>query len=166
MDVAWRPACASLFVILLLVAPLPPAAGAGKATASFRGDAPHHGVYESRPVRRRPALRWKLQTAGPVRSSPTLAGSLVLMGSGDGNLYAVDAASGRLAWKAATGGGVDSSPAVAGGAVFFGSRDGKVYAVDLATGAPRWSVSLGADLPFAWGYDYSSPRRPSTATGS
>src|SRR5436305_9190854 len=124
MDDAPRLALASL----LLAAAVAPAARAAEVTASFRGGAAHHGVYESRPVRRRPALLWKLQTAGPVRSSPTLAGSLVLVGSGDGNLYAVDAASGRLAWKAATGGGVDSSPAVAGDSVFFVSRDGKVYA--------------------------------------
>lgn len=144
----------ALFCALLLV---PSCALA--ATTSFRGGAAHEGVFDSRPVRRQPALRWRFDTRGPVRSSPTVAGALVLVGSGDGGLYGVDATSGRQVWRFATSGSVDSSPAVAGDTAVFASRDRHVYAVDLATGAERWRVATGEELPFPWGYEYflSSP---------
>jgi hypothetical protein len=62
----------------------------------------------------------------------------VLFGSGDGHLYAVDAATGAARWRVATGGRVRSSPAVAGGRVFVGSMDGTLYAVGLRTGRLVW----------------------------
>lgn len=129
------------------------------AQTSFRADFAHSGVFNSRSVANKPALRWKFDTQGPVHSSPTLAGNAVFFGSGDGNVYALHAASGKMLWKFQTGGGVDSSPAVAGGTVFFASRDGNFYAVDARNGKIRWQTSIGADLPFIYGYDYllSSP---------
>jgi eukaryotic-like serine/threonine-protein kinase len=131
----------------------------GDAAAGFRGDPAHRGVFDSHAIRSAPAVRWRFETQGPVRSSPTIAGSRVVFGSGDGNLYTLDAATGKLIWKLATGGPVDSSPAVAGSSVFFASGDRTVRAADLRTGEPRWSVALGEDLPFDGGYDYllSSP---------
>lgn len=46
-------------------------------------------------------------------SSPVVAGGNVYFGSGDGNVYAVAAASGKLQWKFATGDVVHASPAYA-----------------------------------------------------
>ena len=95
-------------------------------------------------------VRWKLAT-GPVvpfpwgyesgdfwTSSPAYSNGLVLAGAGDGYLYAVDAASGKVRWRLKTGGRIRSSPAVARGSVFVGSADGRFYAADLATGRERW----------------------------
>ena len=75
-----------------------------------------------------------------VFSSPGGGGrSSVYAGSADGNLYALDAATGARLWSAATGGYVYSSPAVTNGTVYVGSTDGNVYAYDLAGAeqAPR-----------------------------
>ena len=66
-------------------------------------------------------------------SSPVLGGGAVYFGSGDGNLYALDAASGALKWKFPTGDVVHASPAYADGVVFFGSWDSYFYAVDART---------------------------------
>lgn len=78
-------------------------------------------------------------------SSPAVAGGMVTFGSGDGHIYAVDAATGALRWKFRTGDVVHASPAVADGAVFVGSWDGKLYALDAATGAQRWVFQGGTD---------------------
>jgi len=78
-------------------------------------------------------------------SSPTLANGDVFFGSGDGNVYALDAASGALKWKFKTGNVVHSSPAVSGGMLYVGSWDHYLYALDAATGRLRWKFETGAD---------------------
>lgn len=78
-------------------------------------------------------------------SSPVAAGGAVYFGSGDGNLYALDAATGDLRWKFGTGDVVHASPAVSGGTVYFGSWDSYFYAVDAATGKEKWRFHGGED---------------------
>ncbi len=78
-------------------------------------------------------------------SSPVVAGGAVYFGSGDGNVYALDAASGHLRWKFHTGDVVHASPAYADGVVFFGSWDSYLYAVDADTGAEKWRFHGGED---------------------
>jgi outer membrane protein assembly factor BamB len=89
--------------------------------------------------------------------------TLVLVGSADGHLYALERRTGNLAWKVPADGAINSSPAVAGSLVYFTSQRGTMYAVALADGRLRWSAAPGASLPPAWagasGIDYygSSP---------
>ena len=78
-------------------------------------------------------------------SSPVVAQGAVYFGSGDGNLYAVDVASGELRWKFPTGDVVHASPAYADGVLFFGSWDSYFYAVDAATGKEKWRFHGGED---------------------
>jgi outer membrane protein assembly factor BamB len=68
------------------------------------------------------------------------------VGSGDGKLYALKAADGKLVWSYLTGGEVASSPAIANGTVIFGSYDGKLYALDAQVGALKWSYATGDKL--------------------
>jgi eukaryotic-like serine/threonine-protein kinase len=56
------------------------------------------------------------------------------VGSGDDNLYALNAATGTPLWSYTTGGGVGSSPAVANGVVYVGSGDDNLYAFGLSGG--------------------------------
>ena len=127
--------------------------------AMFRGDARHTGVAPGTVGPALAGVKWKFPTRGPVRGSPVVAGELVLFGSGDGNLYALEAASGRERWRATLGGAVASAPAVAGGLVFATSRERRMTALDLETGRERWRFEAGPDLPFRWGWDFwlSSP---------
>ncbi len=67
------------------------------------------------------------------RHPPGSGGGTVYIGSDDGTVTALDAATGRLRWTYTTGSRVDSSPAVAGGTVYAGSDDGQVYALDAGT---------------------------------
>jgi outer membrane protein assembly factor BamB len=114
-------------------------------------------------------LKWKFATAGERRfaakrlhgaepagetmpdpfdfylSSPAVANGAVYFGSGDGNIYALDAATGALKWKMSTGNVVHASPAVSGGVVYIGSWDSYFYALDAATGAQKWRFKTGED---------------------
>jgi len=92
------------------------------------------------------AVAWRYRDAAkdfPYHSSAAVTESLVIAGSQDKRLHAVDRKTGRPAWVFTTKGKVDSSPAVVGQRVFFGSRDGFVYEVDAATGKETWKYNTG-----------------------
>ena len=114
-------------------------------------------------------LKWKFATSGEHRfaakhlhgalpeaetmpdpfdcylSSPLVSGGNVYFGSGDGNIYALQAASGKLQWKFQTGDVVHASPAIADGVLFLGSWDSYFYALDAATGKEKWRFKTGED---------------------
>ena len=66
-------------------------------------------------------------------------------GSGDGNVYALDATSGALKWKYRTGDVVHSSPAIADGVLYIGSWDTYLYALDAMNGKEKWRFKTGDD---------------------
>jgi eukaryotic-like serine/threonine-protein kinase len=78
-------------------------------------------------------------------SSPAVANGKVFFGSGDGNVYAVDAQTGLLQWKFPTKDVVHASPAVANNTVYIGSWDSYLYAIDADTGQEKWSFKSGDD---------------------
>src|SRR6266581_8333962 len=88
------------------------------------------------------AEKWFFETGGSVAASPAIAGSRLIAPSKDGNVYAIDRATGTLAWKAGVDAGV-SSPAVVGDSVIVGGGSfgttGRVVALDAATGNTLWS---------------------------
>ena len=114
-------------------------------------------------------LKWKFKTEGERRfaakhlhgaepaaetmpdpfdfflSSPVVANGLVYFGSGDTNIYALDASTGTLKWKFKTGDVVHASPALANGTLFVGSWDSYFYALDAATGKEKWRFKTGED---------------------
>jgi outer membrane protein assembly factor BamB len=114
-------------------------------------------------------LKWKFMTGGERRfsathlhgsqpatetmpdpfdcylSSPVVSNGVVYFGSGDGNVYALNAAAGTLKWKFKTGDVVHASPAMADGVVFIGSWDSYFYALDAETGALKWKFKTGED---------------------
>ena len=67
----------------------------------------------------------------------------VYFGSGDGNLYALDAANGKLKWSFETKGLIHTSPALYDGKLYFGSWDTYMYAVDAGTGKLAWKFKTG-----------------------
>lgn len=77
---------------------------------------------------------WGHESADIFTSSPVLWDGWVLFGSGDGHLYAVEAATGRVRWRTFLHGRIRSSPAVRDGKVVVGSADGSVYVVALESG--------------------------------
>jgi len=78
-------------------------------------------------------------------SSPAVWNGTVYFGSGDGNIYALEAATGTLKWKFHTGDVVHASPAISDGTLFIGSWDSYFYALDAATGKEKWRFKTGED---------------------
>jgi outer membrane protein assembly factor BamB len=78
-------------------------------------------------------------------SSPAVWKGAVYFGSGDGNVYALDATTGGIRWKFHTGDVVHASPAIAGGTLFIGSWDSYFYAIDAASGKEKWRFKTGED---------------------
>ena len=62
-----------------------------------------------------------------------MADGVVYVGSGDDNVYALDAATGDVRWSYPTGGEIFSSPVVPGNVVYIGSEDGKLYALNTGS---------------------------------
>ena len=82
----------------------------------------------------------------PFFSSPAVNERLVLIGSRDKNLHAIERRTGAGVWKFPTGGRIEGSPIVFDDAVVFASTDGRLYAAALASGAELWQLDLGESL--------------------
>ncbi|MBI5508445.1 MAG: PQQ-binding-like beta-propeller repeat protein [Deltaproteobacteria bacterium] len=100
-----------------------------------------------------------------VWSSPALGvagGRAVLVaGSYDHNVYAVDAASGERLWSYTTGDGVYSAPVLwngpAGLVAFAASSDRMLYALDAASGRRLWIYAVADFRPTLGGARLSAP---------
>ncbi|MEO5494822.1 MAG: PQQ-binding-like beta-propeller repeat protein [Sphingomonas sp.] len=112
----------------------------------FKGDAQLSGVTDAPPPRGLLGVRFRFRADGPIRSTPVYVGGMVVFGSDDGHVYALDAKSGALKWRFAAGAGVASSPSAVDGTVYVTAWDGHLYAIAAATGIERWHVDLGRDL--------------------
>ncbi|MDB5151552.1 MAG: afsK [Mucilaginibacter sp.] len=64
-------------------------------------------------------------------------------GSSDGNLYALNAFTGKRKWAFKTGGLIHTSPALYQGKIYFGSWDRFFYAIDAKTGKLHWKFETG-----------------------
>jgi outer membrane protein assembly factor BamB len=64
-------------------------------------------------------------------------------GSSDGNLYALNAFTGKKKWAFKTGGLIHTSPALYQGKIYFGSWDRFFYAIDAKTGKLQWKFETG-----------------------
>ncbi|TAM77164.1 hypothetical protein EPN44_03750 [bacterium] len=96
---------------------------------------------------------WNTTVPGPVHATPTLDGSILIVGVYiPGSVVALNAANGSVLWQTpvtAWGaiGSVRTEPLVANGTVYVGSADGDppdcnpgtLAALSEATGAPMWS---------------------------
>jgi len=121
--------------------------------AMFRGNAAHTGVYDASAGGQFGGVRWRVQTGGPVRSSPTIADGVVFIGSSDGQVYALDERDGSERWRTDAGSAVTSTPAVARGTVVVAAFGGHWLGLDVRSGAVRWRLNAGAELPLPWGHE-------------
>jgi glucose dehydrogenase len=124
------------------------AMAAANAQSMFRGDATHSGRYAGPAPRQFHRVKWKFPTGDRVMSSPVFKDNVIYFGGDDGNVYAVDAETGRQIWKRATNGPVPATPAIVDGTLYIGSYDGKFYALDTRTGALKWKVTTEGERRF------------------
>ena len=153
------------FLLPFLLAPLVVAgcAGTGDRVPAGAGPVPASAAAPTRVANESAAaidgVRFTFRTGGPIRGTPLVVGGAVYVGSGDGNVYALDARTGVERWRHATGGAVMSSAAWADGRVYIASRDGHLYAFDAGDGTVRWRHAFGPELgpQNYWDHVLSSP---------
>ncbi|MFE7268410.1 PQQ-binding-like beta-propeller repeat protein [Streptomyces sp. NPDC057592] len=64
------------------------------------------------------------------------------VGSGAGDLYAVNVRNGKQRWKFRADASVGGSPAVSDGTVFASDTE-RLFALDTESGRPRWTITTG-----------------------
>jgi eukaryotic-like serine/threonine-protein kinase len=83
-------------------------------------------------------VKWKFKTQGRIYSSPSVVNNLLLIGSSDNHLYALNSESGKLIWKVETAGAIQSTPVIHNNVAYFLSYDSYFRAVDVSTGKVLW----------------------------
>jgi eukaryotic-like serine/threonine-protein kinase len=101
---------------------------------------------------------WIHATQGPNFATPVVDERWVYIGSGDGDIHALDATTGKPHWRFSTGAPVDSTPVIAGDRLFFQGRDGYLHALDKHHGEPIWRVASGEPGPVDfWDFTLAAP---------
>jgi outer membrane protein assembly factor BamB len=98
---------------------------------------------------KKPEVKWTFEAADrpqPFYASAAVTDKLVIAGSRDRHVHALERATGKEVWNFPTGGKVDSSPVVVGERVCFGSSDGKLYVLNLEDGKLVQKVDLGGAI--------------------
>lgn len=73
-----------------------------------------------------------------LAAGPSVGGGLLVVGSSDGEVAALDAEDGRLLWNVTVGSEVNAAPATDGTRVFVRLASGQLIALDAKTGEQRW----------------------------
>ena len=137
---------------VLLIAATSPIAGQTQRTApanewrQFRGTARLTGTSSATPPETLKLL-WTYDTGETIDSSAAIVDGVVYVGGGDGDLVALDLASGKPRWSYTTGNLIgESSPAVGPDAVYIGDLGGIVHAVSVRDGARLWTFKTGSEI--------------------
>jgi len=90
---------------------------------------------------------WRFDAGGAIYGSPLLVGELVVCGTADGDVVALERGTGALAWRSgAPEYAIEVAPCAGEDGVYVGSWDRYAYALELATGELRWRrPSAGSD---------------------
>jgi outer membrane protein assembly factor BamB len=102
----------------------------------------------SRSTVRRLKQEWTFDVGGYV-SGPAVANGIAYVGSGDGHVYAIDVATGKLRWKLLLDSSFDASwPTVVNGTVYVGTGvdQGQFFALNAGTGAIIWKFRPGGGV--------------------
>jgi outer membrane protein assembly factor BamB len=122
------------------------------ATVALLGDRLYVGTMSSQVLGidwKKGAILWNFAAESrqqPFLSSPAVTDKLVVVGSRDKHLYALDRQSGKMLWSFPTRNKVDSSPVIVGQRVFVGSNDGNLYVLDVAKGTELQRFKLGGSI--------------------
>ena len=91
-------------------------------------------------------LLWRFQTMDfEGGSSPLVTDNLVVVGSSDGNLYALDRGTGAQVWNASVGGKIVGSAALFEKRIYIGSMSGRLVCLGSASELPGLKVRVEAE---------------------
>jgi len=103
----------------------------------FRGDPALRGVGRS-PLPESPKLLWTFE-AESEPTSPVAAEGRAFLATRDGDLIALDIATGKLVWKVKVAAGFEGAPTCASDLVLAPDLEGAVHAFGFADGKKVWS---------------------------
>ena len=78
-----------------------------------------------------------------IRSSPAVSEDVVIFGSRDRRVVALDPQTGAERWQFAARQRIDASPVIAGQRVYVAAADGRLYALDRDSGELLWEFETG-----------------------
>ncbi len=87
--------------------------------------------------------RWGIEGGGPTSIASVSEDRNCIVGGSDGNIYALDAATGTEEWRFSAGSPAGSTVTLAGGVVYATTEDGNLYGVDAETGLEVFRFSIG-----------------------
>lgn len=79
------------------------------------------------------------------QSSPVVSNGTIFVGSGSGQVYALNESDGKVKWTSKATSLVRSTPTVYKDMVYFGDLDGRVFAVSAQTGEKKWTFITEGD---------------------
>jgi outer membrane protein assembly factor BamB len=88
---------------------------------------------------------WVYETAAGISVPPVVENGRVFVGSGDTNVYCLNAADGRLIWKFASSGPIESDIVLDGG-ILYTATTSQVLALDSSDGELVWSYLLDSEM--------------------
>lgn len=113
----------------------------------FHHDTSHSGYSKSNaPLNS--TIMWQFNTSNNhISSTPSVVNGRLYVGSDNGNMYCLNASTGKQIWiNIHINGEVTSSPAVVDNHVYFGCGDFNVYCLDAQTGAKVWNYKTGNSI--------------------
>jgi outer membrane protein assembly factor BamB len=109
-----------------------------------------HSLYAFAPNGAAPSRRlWQFPGDGAPLTAPVVADGLVVFGSGDHNVYALDEKTGKTVWTGTTGYVFTADPVISSGVVVIGDQGGNIDGFDLKTGKSLWSTAASAAIDHA-----------------
>ena len=79
---------------------------------------------------------------GEIWASVVMAGENLFVGSGDGNFYSIDSATGKVVWKLPLGARIESTACLNKNVAYVGCDMGILFAIQLRNGSILWKKSL------------------------
>ncbi len=111
----------------------------------FRGGPERLGVYETKSPDYG-ILIWNYTTGNQVQSSAILYENRIYFGSDDGNIYCLNAESGKKLWNYTAQNLVQSTPCIFEGRLYIGASDFGVYCLDAITGEFIWKFKANGPI--------------------
>jgi eukaryotic-like serine/threonine-protein kinase len=106
----------------------------------YRANPAANGVHPGPGPTGKPELAWRA-TVGEMHMVPILVDGLLIVGTNDGRVVALDAQVGDIRWSYQADGPIQPSLASAEGLV-YASDTAALHAIDVATGEKRWSTPV------------------------
>lgn len=89
---------------------------------------------------------WRMRASGAVQRPIRAYGDRLYFGTWGGDVYCLDARTGREVWRGNVGSDVISEVAVDKGLAYLGATDGRVIALNADTGDLRWEYETGGPI--------------------